>query len=88
MCSICFFRKKLSLELKTPADWSALNYAATLDCSLESVRDNVERVDASVLSHRDFVERYERAYKPVVLLNVQKKWNALESWTIEVGKSD
>ena len=75
----------LVLELKTPADWTALNYAAGLDCSLESVKDNVERIDASLVSHQDFVECYERPYKPVVLLNAQRDWNAVKSWTVEVG---
>ncbi|OWA51348.1 Bifunctional arginine demethylase and lysyl-hydroxylase JMJD6 [Hypsibius exemplaris] len=80
---VVYQTSRLHLELKTPADWSALKYATNLDCSLGSVRDNVDRIDANVVSHQEFVARFERPYKPVVLLNAQSGWNAVETWTVE-----
>lgn len=43
----------------------------------------MERIDGSVVSSEEFVERFESKYKPVVITNIQNDWKAQQKWTLE-----
>ncbi len=69
-------------ELKSE-DWHKYNYFKTFDLSVDSLPDNIDRVDAAVCSAEEFVEKYERPYKPCILTNTQTGWVAKEKWSLE-----
>ena len=71
-------------ELKTRESWSELNYAKNFDVSWEGVNDVIERIHVNDVSPKDFIQKFEAPYKPVVILGVQDSWNALQKWTLEV----
>ncbi|XP_075871466.1 bifunctional arginine demethylase and lysyl-hydroxylase JMJD6 [Nelusetta ayraudi] len=70
-------------ELKESADWTKHGYHDTFDLSHCTVKDNVERVDAGVMSAEEFIQRFERPYRPAVLLGCQDSWPARDKWTLE-----
>jgi len=80
LCNVVF------VELREENAWYVLNAANTFRVRPDDVkaRDSVERVNALQLTEAEFIDRYERVYRPVVITNVQREWGAKEKWTLEV----
>lgn len=72
------------LDLKG-GGWTCLDYYHSFDTTLENVasRDTVERIDANHVTIEEFREKYEKPYKPVVIINDQQTWRANTKWTME-----
>lgn len=62
--------------------WSCSRYCERFD-DFKKFEDNVERIDGSVVSSEEFIEKFESKYKPVVITNVQQDWKAQQKWTLE-----
>ena len=58
------------------------NHAQKFDLSWEKVNDQLERINVHEVSPREFIERYEAPYKPVVIVGAQDCWNARVKWTL------
>lgn len=58
--------------------------ADRLDLDIASVSDDLERVDGRTVSPEEFIERYERPRRPVVITNLQSDWPANVKWNLEV----
>jgi len=69
-------------ELDEKHGWSKLGYATNFGLGWSKVKDDVPRVDASTTSEKEFIDRYERNYIPVVITNVQLDWKANEKWSM------
>jgi histone arginine demethylase JMJD6 len=71
--------------LNDKGDWSSLGYADQFDSFL-TVNDNVERINMKDFPPSEFIEKYERVYKPVVICGIQDDWKAKHKWTLEVSE--
>ena len=49
---------------------------------ISQFEDNTERISVNE-SMNKFIEKYEKSYKPVVILGVEDNWKAKNKWTIE-----
>lgn len=61
-----------------------LGYVDHFD-SFSTVNDNVERIHVKDFPPSEFIEKYERLYKPVVICGIQDNWKAKHKWTLEVS---
>lgn len=70
-------------ELHSTDSWTELKYATRFDLSYDHVIDGVERIHVKDVSPKEFIEKYEKPYKPVVICGVQDDWSATYKWTID-----
>lgn len=79
-------KRKARPELSEKGAWVHLGYASQFD-PFKIVNDNVDRIDGNKVSPDEFIEKYERPYKPIVILGAQNNWKASYKWTLErLGK--
>ena len=70
-------------ELSTTESWCQEGWAKNYDLSFDKVDDTVERIHVKDVSLEDFIELYEKPYKPVVIRGAQDEWAATTKWTID-----
>ncbi|XP_046388948.1 bifunctional arginine demethylase and lysyl-hydroxylase JMJD6 [Ischnura elegans] len=75
-------KRKARPELNEKGAWVELGYANQFDL-FSVVHDNVERIHVDKCSLQEFIDKYERIYKPVVICGVQDGWRAKTKWTLE-----
>ncbi|XP_027230014.1 bifunctional arginine demethylase and lysyl-hydroxylase PSR [Penaeus vannamei] len=63
--------------------WTKHDYKNKFDCSIDIVPDTVERIHANEVPTEEFIERFEKPYKPVVIEGVTDNWKARYKWTLE-----
>jgi len=76
-------KKKARPELSTRELWVERRHAENFDLTWEKVNDQLERIHTSQVSPQEFIQRYEKPYKPVVILGVMEDWNARYKWTLQ-----
>ncbi|CAF0909213.1 unnamed protein product [Brachionus calyciflorus] len=76
-------KKKARSELKTDEEWHKYNYYKNFDLSYENLPDNIDRIDINKVSIEEFIEKYEKPYKPCIIKNAQTDWLAKEKWTLD-----
>ncbi|XP_042884366.1 bifunctional arginine demethylase and lysyl-hydroxylase PSR-like [Penaeus japonicus] len=63
--------------------WTKHDYKNKFDCSIDIVPDTVERIHTNEVPTEEFIERFEKPYKPVVIEGVTDNWKARYKWTLE-----
>lgn len=68
-------------ELNDKGMWTQLGYAKQKGLVSEP-EDNCERIDMRDVNCDEFIERFEKIYKPVVITGCQTGWRANDKWTL------
>lgn len=74
-------KRKSRPELNDKGDWFASKYADKFD-EFRNFEDNVERINANDVDCEEFIENFEKPYKPVVITGLQDEWKAQQKWTL------
>ncbi|XP_014259999.2 bifunctional arginine demethylase and lysyl-hydroxylase JMJD6 [Cimex lectularius] len=61
--------------------WSSMQYANEFH-NFCLVNDQMTRININEVSKEEFIEKYEKPYKPVVIVGAQRHWNANNKWTL------
>ncbi len=69
--------------MNTREAWIEQGYANNFDLSYDKINDTLDRIHVNDVSCEEFIQRYEKPYKPVVILGAQDDWNAQQKWTLE-----
>ncbi len=77
-------KKKARPELKTKEMWYEKKYFENFDLRWESVNDTVERIDVGGVSPEEFIEKYEKPFRPVAITGAMNEWQARHKWKLEV----
>jgi len=74
------------LELHEKRAWRMMNAACNFRIRPEDIKanDKLERIDYNKVSEVEFIDTYEKNYRPAVITNAQTTWIANEKWTLEV----
>lgn len=66
-------------------EWRSLQLAKSFSLDLAEIakRDFLDRVNVKCVDKQEFIDNYERLFKPVVLTNVTNSWPARNNWTLE-----
>ena len=64
--------------------WFQLKYADSFD-EFKDFKDNTDRISVKTMSPQEFIEHYEKPYKPVVITGITETWKAVDKWTVPVG---
>lgn len=74
------------VELKARSAWTELQYYAKFNVSPKAVKQSpeVERIHVKDVSPEEFIEKFEKPYKPVVILGCTEEWKANYKWTPHV----
>ncbi|XP_046437539.1 bifunctional arginine demethylase and lysyl-hydroxylase JMJD6-like [Daphnia pulex] len=75
-------KKKARPELHSSAVWVEQGFHKNFK-PFTVFTDNVERISVDKISPQEFIERFERPYLPVVILDAQREWMANYKWTIQ-----
>lgn len=70
------------IELDKEA-WYQLKYVDCFD-DFKNFTDNTERISVKDVSPEEFIERFEKPYKPVVIQGITDHWKATEKWNLPV----
>ncbi|XP_065211788.1 bifunctional arginine demethylase and lysyl-hydroxylase PSR [Planococcus citri] len=73
-------KRKARPELDKEA-WYQAKYADHFD-EFKRFEDNTERISVKCVSPEEFIERFEKPYKPVVIQGATDHWKATEKWTV------
>ncbi|XP_043475362.1 bifunctional arginine demethylase and lysyl-hydroxylase PSR [Leptopilina heterotoma] len=75
-------KRKARPELADKVAWLQHAYHKNFEI-FWNFNDNIDRIEEGKVPVEEFIEKYEKPYKPVIIRGIQKDWKAQHKWTIE-----